>query len=86
MRRIYWVYLISRLCLDGHTVHGIDNLNNYYDVSLKEKRLKILKKFKNFIFYKQDLNNLENITDTYDIAINLAAQGCKASKRKLPQI
>ena len=67
-------HLISRLCLDGHTVHGIDNLNNYYDVSLKEKRLKILKKFKNFIFYKQDLNNLENITDTYDIAINLAAQ------------
>ena len=42
-------HLISRLCLDGHTVHGIDNLNNYYDVSLKEKRLKILKNLKFYI-------------------------------------
>ncbi|MBM6447501.1 GDP-mannose 4,6-dehydratase, partial [Pseudomonas sp. MIL9] len=29
-----------RLCLDGHEVVGIDNLNDYYDVTLKRARLK----------------------------------------------
>ena len=38
-------------------VYGIDNLNNYYDVKLKESRLSILKNYKNFIFYKFDLQN-----------------------------
>ena len=34
-------------------VYGIDDLNNYYDVSLKKSRLAILKKFKNFFFIKK---------------------------------
>ena len=35
------------------TVYGIDDLNSYYDVSLKKSRLAILKKFKDFFFYKK---------------------------------
>ena len=38
-------------------IYGIDNLNSYYSLSLKKKRLKILKKYKNFNFFKIDLKN-----------------------------
>ena len=38
----------------GKLVFGIDNLNKYYDQDLKKKRLKILKKKKNFKFKKID--------------------------------
>ena len=36
---------------------GIDNINDYYSVELKKKRLHVLKKFKNFSFHKIDINN-----------------------------
>ncbi len=35
-------HLCERLLKDNHRVFGIDNINNYYDVKLKKKRLKIL--------------------------------------------
>ena len=35
-----------------YKIVGIDNLNDYYDVNLKKKRLHILKKYKNFFFFK----------------------------------
>ena len=38
--------------LEKNQVIGIDNLNNYYDTSLKKKRNVILKKKKNYLFYK----------------------------------
>ena len=50
-------HLAQRLLKDGCHVTGIDNLNTYYDVRLKEARLKILKGKKNFTFYKMDLCN-----------------------------
>ena len=57
----------------------MDNLNNYYDVELKKKRLEILKKYKNFKFLKVDLSNkmalfraLKN--KKIDYVVNLAAQ------------
>ena len=58
---------------------GIDNLNSYYSVEYKKKRLKILNKNKNFTFYKIDISNyqkLENIfkKKKFDLIINLAAQ------------
>ena len=43
----------------GYRVIGIDNMNNYYDVRLKEFRLNELKKHRNFLFYKLDIENLE---------------------------
>jgi UDP-glucuronate 4-epimerase len=71
---------LSKLLLDkGYQVIGIDNMNDYYDVSLKESRLKILEKKNNFIFYKIDLKDKEAIDKLFEIykfdcVINLAAQ------------
>tara|TARA_B100000575_G_C23044284_1_gene601058 strand:+ start:10 stop:978 length:969 start_codon:yes stop_codon:yes gene_type:complete len=42
-------------------VIGIDNLNNYYDVEIKKSRLKILKRYKNFIFFNLDLRNQKKL-------------------------
>ena len=58
---------------------GLDNLNNFYSIKLKKKRLSQIKKFKNFKFYKIDLidkKKLENIFERnkIDIIFNFAAQ------------
>jgi len=58
----------------NHKIVGIDNLNDYYDVKLKEDRLK---QIGDIVFYKIDLNDdLQEIFDKYkfDVVINLAAQ------------
>ncbi len=60
-------------------VIGIDNLNDYYDVTLKEMRLKEMNGFKNFHFEKVDIadkKSLDAIFERYepDIVVNLAAQ------------
>ena len=61
------------------TIVGIDNLNDYYDVNLKQERLEELSKYKTFKFIKanlQDKNVILNIFKEYQpkIVINLAAQ------------
>ncbi len=48
-------HLSMRLLDEGEQVHGIDNLNDYYDVGLKEARLRILGARKGFTFGKVDL-------------------------------
>ena len=49
---------ISQLFLEKNfKVIGVDNLNNYYDVKLKNKRLSILIRNKKFSFKKLDINN-----------------------------
>ena len=58
---------------------GVDNLNDYYDVSLKEERLKMLSSFKSFRFIKGDIFDksfIDNLFNEYhfDIVVNLAAQ------------
>ncbi len=60
-------------------VIGLDSVNNYYDVKIKEWRLAELNKFSNFKFIKGDLANketVENIFKEYhpNIVVNLAAQ------------
>jgi len=72
-------HLAQRLLKDGCHVTGIDNLNTYYDVKLKEARLEILKGQGNFTFFKMDLcdrkdfeKKLEN--SSFDVVVNLAAQ------------
>ena len=72
-------YLSKSLLGLGCKVIGIDNLNDYYDVSLKEDRLSILKTNEKFTFVKCDIadkTNLEDVFNTYkpDIVVNLAAQ------------
>ena len=50
-------HLSHRLLENGCSVTGVDNLNSYYDVSLKEARLERLKPFENFSFFKEDISN-----------------------------
>ena len=73
--------LVKRLLADipTATIIGIDNMNDYYDVRLKEYRLKELNKNKNFIFIKgniADKNAIVSIFQTYNptVVVNLAAQ------------
>jgi len=73
-------YFLSKRLLDmGCGVVGIDNLNDYYDVSLKLARLKLLEPFERFTFYKIDLADKPAIDrlfagEKFDIVVNLAAQ------------
>ncbi len=58
---------------------GLDNMNDYYDVKLKEYRLNELKQYNNFTFIKGNLadkQTIENIFKEYkpSIVVNLAAQ------------
>lgn len=72
-------YLSKRLLSEGHEVVGIDNLNDYYDVNLKNDRLSFLNNDEKFSFYKIDISNkieLESLFKKYKFTyvINLAAQ------------
>lgn len=65
--------------VDDVKVVGIDNMNDYYDVSLKEARLKELNSFKNFKFVKGNIADKETIQSIFkqynpQIVVNLAAQ------------
>ncbi|KMT64757.1 NAD-dependent epimerase [Catenovulum maritimum] len=69
----------ENLLAKGHTVVGIDNLNDYYEVSLKESRLALLTPNENFSFVKLDLADREGMAELFakeqfDIVIHLAAQ------------
>jgi UDP-glucuronate 4-epimerase len=71
-------HLTKALLANGNTVVGLDNLNNYYDVSLKKNRLKKIVD-KNFTFIKADLDQSNKINEIFseskfDSVINLAAQ------------
>ncbi len=76
-------HVSKRLLSEGHTVIGIDNINDYYDVSLKHDRLTDIEKHpsakENFFFHKEDVVNLDALREiTKDkgisVIINLAAQ------------
>lgn len=73
------MHVARRLLDDGHEVVGIDNLNNYYDVSLKENRLKTFEGKNNFTFIKMDISNSSEVAELFavekfDKVVNLAAQ------------
>ncbi len=72
-------HLSKKLLDDSYQIIGIDNLNDYYDPSLKQSRLELLGKYNNFNFHKVDINDksaVDNIFETYQPThiINLAAQ------------
>ena len=72
-------HLCQRLLNDGIRVTGIDNMNPYYDVRLKEARLGNLLPDPHFTFAKLDLadrNGLNALFDNtqFDVVVNLAAQ------------
>ena len=72
-------YLSKALLEKGAKVIGIDNLNDYYEISLKEDRLEILKKFPEYQFVKGDISDKETVFHLFEkfapqIVVNLAAQ------------
>ena len=69
----------KKLCEEGYEITGIDNINNYYDIGLKQSRLELLKEFNNFKFIRTDLTDKIELSTIFektnpDIVINLAAQ------------
>ncbi len=72
-------HVSERLLAAGHQVIGIDNLNDYYDVNLKQARLDLLAPHSSFRFDKIDLadrNAMAELfaTEKFDRVIHLAAQ------------
>ncbi len=63
----------------GFNVVGIDNMNHYYDIKLKEWRKKDLEKYENFRFFEVDIENLGALrvlfdSFEFDAVVNLAAR------------
>src|SRR5215475_10431555 len=72
-------HVAQRLLARGDAVIGIDNVNNYYDVRLKEDRLAILADNQRFSFLRLDLANRENMAAVFahekpERVVHLAAQ------------
>ena len=82
---------VEKLLERDYEVVGIDNLNTYYDVRLKKYRLNLLNKHKNFIFYKRDIENIEELDDIFrkyrfSAIINLAARAGVRSSIEKPEL
>ena len=72
-------HLVKRLSGNGEIVIGLDNVNDYYDVSLKHARLSRLEEQENFRFIKGDICDRQMIEtlfsdEKFDCVVNLAAQ------------
>ena len=74
-------FLSKRLCKEyiNTAIIGIDNLNDYYDITLKKYRLNELEKQSNFTFIKGNIADKDFIEKIFeqqkpDIVVNLAAQ------------
>jgi UDP-glucuronate 4-epimerase len=73
------MHVAARLLQAGHSVTGVDNLSDYYDVRLKQARLSLLQPYPNFRFIKMDLAKHEKVNELFegrkcDRVIHLAAQ------------
>lgn len=73
--------LAKRVCEENlcAMVVGVDSVNDYYDVALKESRLKDLEKYENFTFIKGNIANKTLIVEIFEkykpsVVVNLAAQ------------
>ena len=72
-------HLSQSLLDDGYVVHGIDNINSYYDPILKQARLDRLISHPNFSFGKMDISHASDLNNEFDSfrpnkVVNLAAQ------------
>ena len=73
------MHTVTALVREGHEVVGLDNLNDYYAVSLKDARLAQLRPLAGFRFEQIDLADGAALTalfarERFDVVINLAAQ------------
>ncbi len=69
----------KQLLARGDTVVGLDNFNDYYDVSLKDARAALLQQFDNFSLLRADLQDRERLetlfaAEAFDKVVHLAAQ------------
>ena len=72
-------HVAKRLLSLGRDVVGLDSVNDYYDLALKEARLDILARQRNFTFVKSDLADRETtkalfVKHRFPFVIHLAAQ------------
>ncbi|MDE6747663.1 MAG: NAD-dependent epimerase [Lachnospiraceae bacterium] len=72
-------HLSKRLLEQGAAVIGFDNMNDYYEVTLKEDRLAILRQYEKYVFIKGDLADKQEIFRIFreynpQIVVNLGAQ------------
>ena len=72
-------HLSKRLCDNGYTVVGIDDLNDYYDVNLKKARLELLSEYDTFSFEKIGLSETDEMQSLFKMhqftyVVHLAAQ------------
>lgn len=73
-------FFLSKALLErGAQVVGLDNMNDYYEVSLKEDRLSILQEYQEYHFIKADISDKEAVLQIFrdfapQIVVNLAAQ------------
>jgi UDP-glucuronate 4-epimerase len=78
------------LIKDGHTVVGVDNLNDAYDVRMKEYRLRKLQALSGFTFHKLDISEKSIIAqfknDRFQAVINLAARAGVRSSVENPWV
>lgn len=73
------MHVALKLLQSGEQVTGIDNMNDYYDVSLKRARLKALTGYQNFRFIEMDIIHREKMNDlfsgeNFERVVHLAAQ------------
>ena len=54
-------HVSKKLLESGKKVHGVDSMNNYYDINLKKNRIKSLLKNKKFKFLKKDICNFSDL-------------------------
>jgi len=85
------MHVALRLLADGHEVIGVDNLNDYYDVELKNARLNQLKDRSNFKFQRLDLADEERIralfaTEKFTAVAHLGAQAGVRYSLAHPQV
>jgi UDP-glucuronate 4-epimerase len=72
-------HLTKRFLMAGHSVIGVDNLNDYYGVNLKKARLKLLKESDDFSFIRMDIAEKDNMASLFKreapvIVVHMAAQ------------
>ncbi|EPC7690760.1 NAD-dependent epimerase [Proteus mirabilis] len=76
-------FIGAKICYEllkqGHSVIGLDSMNDYYDINLKKSRLKLINTFDNFYFTQLDISfekNMEALfhNNKFDRVIHLAAQ------------
>ena len=83
-------HLCKNLIKKNHQVIGIDNINNYYDINLKEKNFRVKKIFskKKILYLKIDITNknkINSIKEDFDFVVHLAAQAGVRYSLKFPR-